>query len=259
MRDPFVFDFDGPPVRRPGRRPAIRPSAAAALRLRRPGALGRARTRCSPTTTRWPPRSRRRTSGSARTWPSSTASGCCCSRCGAGSGHPPAGGVRYLLGDLVSRGDGLQFKATAGGVVDDGPAFYAPQLMTDGGRTLLWGWAWELGRQRRADRGSRLGRRADLPPRALRPGRPTGHPARRRAGRAAAGDGGAGAPGVPLGMPAFEVVARGPVTLRIAGTEAAVAQVEPSGVRPGDDPGGRQSGRDLRRRTIVDDPGVSRP
>jgi beta-fructofuranosidase len=55
-------------------------------------------------------------------------------------------GVRYLLGDLVSRGDGLQFKATGGGVVDEGPAFYAPQLLAEPHRTLLWAWSWELGR-----------------------------------------------------------------------------------------------------------------
>ena len=55
-------------------------------------------------------------------------------------------GVRYLLGDLRSRGDGLQFKATAGGVLDDGPAFYAPQVLTEPNRTLLWAWSWELGR-----------------------------------------------------------------------------------------------------------------
>jgi beta-fructofuranosidase len=55
-------------------------------------------------------------------------------------------GVRYLLGDLVSRGDGLQFKATGGGVLDDGPAFYAPQLLAGPDRTLLWAWSWELGR-----------------------------------------------------------------------------------------------------------------
>jgi beta-fructofuranosidase len=55
-------------------------------------------------------------------------------------------GVRYLFGDLVSRGDGLQFKATGGGVVDDGPAFYAPQLLAEADRTLLWAWSWELGR-----------------------------------------------------------------------------------------------------------------
>ena len=38
------------------------------------------------------------------------------------------------------------FKATSGGVVDDGPAFYAPQVLVEPNRTLLWGWAWELGR-----------------------------------------------------------------------------------------------------------------
>ena len=53
-------------------------------------------------------------------------------------------GVRYLLGDLVARGQGWTFKATSGGVHDDGPAFYAPQLLAEPDRTLLWGWAWEL-------------------------------------------------------------------------------------------------------------------
>ena len=55
-------------------------------------------------------------------------------------------GVRYLLGDLVAEGDGLRFKATASGVVDDGPAFYAPQVLAGTDRTLLWGWAWEIDR-----------------------------------------------------------------------------------------------------------------
>jgi beta-fructofuranosidase len=55
-------------------------------------------------------------------------------------------GVRYLLGDLVPSGQGWTFKATSGGVLDDGPAFYAPQVLAEPGRTLLWGWAWELGR-----------------------------------------------------------------------------------------------------------------
>jgi beta-fructofuranosidase len=55
-------------------------------------------------------------------------------------------GVRYLLGDLIAQGRGWRFKATSGGVVDDGPAFYAPQVLAEPDRTLLWGWAWELGR-----------------------------------------------------------------------------------------------------------------
>jgi beta-fructofuranosidase len=55
-------------------------------------------------------------------------------------------GVRYLLGDLVAQGRGWRFNATSGGLIDDGPAFYAPQVLAEPDRTLLWGWAWELGR-----------------------------------------------------------------------------------------------------------------
>jgi beta-fructofuranosidase len=55
-------------------------------------------------------------------------------------------GVRYLLGHLPANGKGWAFKATSGGMVDDGPAFYAPQVLAGPDRTLLWGWAWELGR-----------------------------------------------------------------------------------------------------------------
>ena len=55
-------------------------------------------------------------------------------------------GVRYLVGDLVRHPGGLRFRPSSGGVLDDGPAFYAPQLMSDRGRILLWGWSWELGR-----------------------------------------------------------------------------------------------------------------
>ncbi|HEU5485230.1 MAG TPA: glycoside hydrolase family 32 protein [Microlunatus sp.] len=52
-------------------------------------------------------------------------------------------GVRYLTGDLVDTDDGLRFVAEYGGSVDTGPTFYAPQVLVDGGRALLWGWAWE--------------------------------------------------------------------------------------------------------------------
>ncbi len=55
-------------------------------------------------------------------------------------------GVRYLVGDLEPVGPGLRFVPSSGGVLDEGPAFYAPQLLPDGDRVLLWGWAWELDR-----------------------------------------------------------------------------------------------------------------
>jgi beta-fructofuranosidase len=55
-------------------------------------------------------------------------------------------GVRYLVGDLQPEGPGLRFVASSGGVVDHGTSFYAPQVLLDGDRTLLWGWAWEVGR-----------------------------------------------------------------------------------------------------------------
>ena len=125
VRDPFVFAFDGPAVRRPGRRPARRPPPAAALRLRRPGALGRARTRCSPTRTRWRRRWRRRTSGSARIWPSWTASWVLVvSLWRWVDGTHRLAGVRYLLGDLVSarrraavQGDGRRGAGRRAGVL----------------------------------------------------------------------------------------------------------------------------------------------
>lgn len=53
-------------------------------------------------------------------------------------------GVRYLVGDLVdSANGGLGFVARAGGTVDDGDTFYAPQVLVEPDRALLWGWAWE--------------------------------------------------------------------------------------------------------------------
>ena len=141
-------------------------------------------------------------------------------------------GVRYLLGDLISRGDGLQFKATTGGVVDEGPAFYAPQLMTDQGRTLLWGWAWELGRT--AEQIEAAGWAGVLTfPRELfiRDGRLGTRPVAELA--ALRRETVSWRSGVPLDLLAFEVVARGPVTLRIAGSDTAVARIEPGGSGPG--------------------------
>lgn len=63
-----------------------------------------------------------------------------------GVGHDLAG-VRYLLGDLVDAGDGLRFVPESGGSLDTGPTFYAPQVLVEQDRVLLWGWAWE-GQQR---------------------------------------------------------------------------------------------------------------
>jgi beta-fructofuranosidase len=54
--------------------------------------------------------------------------------------------VDYLVGDLVEEADGTpRFVPTAGGQVDLGPDFYAPQAVVDpdGDRVLLWGWSWE--------------------------------------------------------------------------------------------------------------------
>lgn len=54
-------------------------------------------------------------------------------------------GVRYLVGDLKVTADlQLRFKADSGGTLDDGPAFYAPQILAAEGRALMWGWSWEL-------------------------------------------------------------------------------------------------------------------
>ena len=52
-------------------------------------------------------------------------------------------GVRHLIGDLISDQGGPRFRATSGGLVDSGPTFYAPQVLVEPDRALLWGWAWE--------------------------------------------------------------------------------------------------------------------
>lgn len=54
-------------------------------------------------------------------------------------------GVRWLVGELDTGGPCPRFLPRAGGVLDDGPALYAPQVITHGGRTLVFGWSWELG------------------------------------------------------------------------------------------------------------------
>lgn len=51
--------------------------------------------------------------------------------------------VAYLVGDLERHGEELRFRAGGGGVVDHGSAFYAPALLVEEERVLLWGWSWE--------------------------------------------------------------------------------------------------------------------
>ncbi len=97
-------------------------------------------------------------------------------------------------------------------MLDEGPAFYAPQLMTDGDRTLLWGWSWELGRTE--EQVAAAGWAGVLTfPRELyvRDGvlgsRPAAELAKLRTPSPA------WQPGAPVAAAAFEIVASGPVTL----------------------------------------------
>ncbi|TNU73605.1 glycoside hydrolase family 32 protein [Miniimonas arenae] len=81
------------------------------------------------------------------------------SEAAAALGHGPQR-VAWLLGGLEPTEDdgvgaGVRFVPRAGGPIDDGPAFYAPQAVLDladveqkrsgsaTSRVLLWGWAWE--------------------------------------------------------------------------------------------------------------------
>jgi beta-fructofuranosidase len=55
-------------------------------------------------------------------------------------------GVAYLVGDLQVERGGPRFTPTSGGRLDRGHCFYAPQVLSQDGRTLVWGWAQEHGR-----------------------------------------------------------------------------------------------------------------
>lgn len=63
-----------------------------------------------------------------------------------GEGLSTLDGVRYLVGDLELVDDAPRFRPHAGGALDAGDAFYAPQLLVAPERVLLWGWAKEEGR-----------------------------------------------------------------------------------------------------------------
>jgi beta-fructofuranosidase len=130
-------------------------------------------------------------------------------------------GVRWLVGDLEGEPDGLRFRPETGGVLDDGPAHYAPQVLPEGDRVLLWGWAWELDRSEaevaRAGWAGALTFPRELD---LRGSTLLVRPAAELTGlrRGVVAD----QPGPPLLEPAFEVVARGAVRLllhRAAGVQ----------------------------------------
>jgi beta-fructofuranosidase len=136
-------------------------------------------------------------------------------------------GVRYLLGDLVANGRGWAFKATSGGVVDDGPAFYAPQVLSEPDRTLLWGWAWELGRS--DEQITAAGWAGVLTfPRELyvRNGVLCARPATELEGLRLGNF--TCRPGLPFREHAFELIASGPVTLKLVqgGADQLVSAVE---------------------------------
>ena len=56
------------------------------------------------------------------------------------------GEVFALIGQLEPDEDGLSFRPSSASPVDVGPSFYAPQVLADGERRLLWGWTKDLGR-----------------------------------------------------------------------------------------------------------------
>jgi beta-fructofuranosidase len=142
-------------------------------------------------------------------------------------------GVSYLVGDLVPSGDGLTFEPTSGGTVDTGPAFYAPQLLVQPQRTLMWGWAWELGRTAEevaeADWAGVLTFPREL---SVVDGELRSRPAAELEGLRR--EPLAWEPGTGFQAPAFEVVLTGPAQLYLtdAGTDVLVADVTPHGATP---------------------------
>ena len=62
-------------------------------------------------------------------------------------GRPSIGEVFALIGGLEPEGDGLRFRPETASRVDSGASFYAPQVLVDGERRLLWGWTRDLGRR----------------------------------------------------------------------------------------------------------------
>ena len=66
-------------------------------------------------------------------------------------GDPCATG--YLTGRLQPYGDSeLRFEARTGGRLDHGRDFYAPAVLQEPDRALMWGWSWEARTQNEVDR-----------------------------------------------------------------------------------------------------------
>ncbi len=139
------------------------------------------------------------------------------------AGEGVLSGVRYLVGDLQPVGTGLHFVAAAGGVLDEGPAFYAPQVLVEPNRVLLWGWSWELDRTEDETAAAGWAGVLTLPRElALDGGRLVARPAaelvRLRAGRLATDR--------PLTSAAFEIASASPVTLVLSGPRGAETVVD---------------------------------
>src|SRR5215208_1127052 len=116
------------------------------------------------------------------------------------------------VGNLVSERESLRFKATASGVVDEGPAFYAPQVLPTTDRTLLWGWAWEIGRTPEQIIAAGWAGMLTFPRELfVRDGRLCSRPAAELTGLRSAEV----SCSQPFQEHAFEIVASGPMTLRL--------------------------------------------
>ncbi|MFL6065693.1 MAG: glycoside hydrolase family 32 protein [Friedmanniella sp.] len=144
-------------------------------------------------------------------------------------------GVRYLLGDLVLTGDGLRFRVESGGVLDEGPAFYAPQTLVEADRVLVWGWAWELDRSGEQVEAAGWAGVLTYPRELLVQERKDGsralasRPARELTGLRSAVL--TLEPGAGLREPSFEVVASGPVRLSLRHGDTVAVVTELAGTR----------------------------
>jgi beta-fructofuranosidase len=136
-------------------------------------------------------------------------------------------GVAALVGDLdlseVADGGAPRFVPASGGPVDTGPDFYAPQVLAERGRALMFGWTWESRGQGEVDDAGWAGALTFPREVSLDGGRLASRPARELTGlrrEVLAGDAAR-----EVGVDAFEIEAgaTGRVTLSLTG---------PDGVRP---------------------------